>query len=57
MYTLVNYTRAEIKETLQKMYDKAGIKRKAKHTDFFEFFSEVTEKKVQGERMMTIIKK
>ena len=51
-----SYTRSEVKELLQGLYDKKGINRKAKHTDLNEVMV-VKEKKVNGERMVEIIKK
>lgn len=51
-----SYTRAEIKDTLQKLYDANNLKRKAKHTDLDEVIT-VRHKKVRGVRMIEIIKK
>lgn len=53
-----DYDLKEVKETLQKIYDNAGIKRKAKATDLHEFFKEVKFKKgTKGIRKVEIIKK
>lgn len=51
-----SYTRKEVKETLQKLYDANNLKRKAKHTDLDEVMT-VRHKKVRGERFIEIINK
>lgn len=51
-----SYTRKEVKETLQKLYDANNLKRKAKHTDLDEVMT-VRHKKVKGERFIEIINK
>ena len=50
------YTRKEVKETLQKLYDANNLKRKAKHTDLDEVMT-VRHKKVKGERFIEILGK
>ena len=50
------YTRKETKEILQKIYDKRGMKRKAKHTDLMEIMT-IKEFGINGERMIEILKK
>ena len=50
------YTRKEVKEILQKIYDNKNIKRKAKHSDLIEMMT-IREFAIKGERMIEIIKK
>lgn len=50
------YSRKEVKEVLQKIYDNNNINRKAKYSDLNEFF-ETVDKKVEGERYMEILRR
>lgn len=51
------YTRKEIKETLQLLYDKEGIVRKAKYSDLYEVFrkEQIKEGAVNGVRHLDIV--
>lgn len=51
------YSRKEIKEKLQALYNANGIDRKAKHTDLGEIFKQVKDVTVKGERFVEIVKK
>lgn len=51
------YSRKEIKDKLQLLYDANNIKRKAKHSDLKEFFKQVKEVTVRGERYVEIVQK
>lgn len=51
-----SYTRKEVKEKLQELYDANNLKRKAKHTDLDEVMT-VRHKKVKGERFIEILGK
>ena len=51
-----SYTRKEVKEKLQELYDANNLKRKAKHTDLDEVMT-VRHKIIKGERLIEIIKK
>lgn len=51
------YSRKEVKEKLQVLYDINNIKRKSKHTDLYEFFKELDEVTVKGERYVEIVQK
>lgn len=52
-----DYDLKEVKDTLQNIYNKVGIKRKAKSTDLHEFFKEVRIKNSRGIKKAEIIKK
>ena len=51
------YSNKDIKNTLQKIYDELGLKRKAKGTDLLQIFKELKPVKVRGERYYEIIRK
>lgn len=56
MFTIGNrYSRKEIKEKLQELYNNLGIKRTAKYSDLSEVMS-IKDVKVKGERFIEIIK-
>lgn len=50
------YTRKEIKERLQKLYDSKSIVRKAKYSDLYEVYKkeQIKEGAVNGERYLEI---
>lgn len=50
------YTRKEIKERLQKLYDSKSIVRKAKYSDLYEVYKkeQIKEGAVMGERYLEI---
>lgn len=51
------YTRKQIRQLLDVVYKKYGIQRIAKHSDLYEFFTYVHERKVDGIRYMVIMDK
>lgn len=51
------YTRKEVKEKLQELYNNLGINRVAKHTDLSDNIMRVKEVTVRGVRMIEIISK
>jgi hypothetical protein len=54
-YTGRKYTRAEVKEKLNLLFVRENIKRKAKHTDLYEYF-EIKESASNGVRIIEILK-
>ena len=57
MFTIGNrYSRKEIKEKLQELYNRLGIKRTAKYSDLSEVMS-IKDVKVKGERFIEILGK
>lgn len=57
MFTIGNrYSRKEIKEKLQELYNNLGIKRTAKYSDLSEVMS-IKDVKVKGERFIEILGK
>lgn len=51
------YTRKEVKEKLQELYNRLGINRVAKHTDLSDDIMKVKEVAVRGVRMVEILSK
>lgn len=51
------YSRAEVKERLNKLYAKHNIKRKAKHTDLDEYFETKNVSSTGGERFVEVIRR